>query len=225
MRRPNATILSTKKLSAAQKELLLGSGFSFLEYNAVKIEFLDFSAPKSIKNAIFSSKNAVKSIKIRYPEFYNGSIENCFCVGESTAALLAKNGQNVVKKAPYASELAEFLTKTLKNEQFYFFCGADRLDELPSALEKAEMTLFEVKTYKTELNLKKFDQKFDGILFFSPSGVRSFVQMNELDSSIAICIGKTTASEAKKFTKHVEVATTTSVESVIAKAAKILRTS
>ncbi|MCW9038116.1 uroporphyrinogen-III synthase [Altibacter sp.] len=223
MSQNNGTILSTKKLSVAQKELFLGAGFGLVEYNAIKIQILNFSAPKSIKNAIFSSKNAIKAIKIHRPVLFDNNIENCFCVGESTTMLLAKNGQKVTKTAQYASELAEYLVNNHKNKVFYFFCGTERLEELPATLKKAEMTLFEVKTYKTELNLKQFHQNFDGILFFSPSGVRSFMQQNELGPGIAICIGKTTASEAKKYTEHVVVATTTSVESVIAKAVKTLK--
>nr|MBX2828949.1 uroporphyrinogen-III synthase [Flavobacteriaceae bacterium] len=68
----------------------------------------------------------------------------------------------------------------------------------------------------------KFDQKWDGILFFSPSGIKSFLSENTMGNAIAICIGETTASEAKKYTRNVIVANATRIESVIAKAVKTL---
>lgn len=69
----------------------------------------------------------------------------------------------------------------------------------------------------------KFAQKWDGILFFSPSGVESFVLENNLANSAVFCIGETTAAAAKKYTSSVIVANSTTVESVIAKAVKALK--
>ena len=72
------------------------------------------------------------------------------------------------------------------------------------------------------LNPMKFHQLFDGILFFSPSGVQSFMVENSMESAMAFCIGETTASEAKKHTENVVIANSTSIESVIAKSVKTL---
>ena len=213
------TVLSTKKLSLSQKELLLNAGLCLVEYDAIKIEFLPFEAPNTIKNAIFTSQNAVRSV-----EGKNLSFENTFCVGKKTEALLTKNNKNVIKMSQNASELAHFIQKNYQNEAFWFFSGSKRRDEIPASFKNSKNTLFEVKTYKTTLNSVKFDQKWDGILFFSPSGVSSFTEKNTLGSSIAFCIGETTASEAKKFSQNIIVANATSVESVIAKVAKTLVT-
>ena len=123
-----------------------------------------------------------------------------------------------------ASELAHFIQKNYQNEAFWFFSGSKRRDEIPASFKNSKNTLFEVKTYKTTLNSVKFDQKWDGILFFSPSGVSSFTEKNTLGNSTIFCIGETTASEAKKFSQNIIVANATSVESVIAKVAKTLVT-
>ena len=130
----------------------------------------------------------------------------------------------MTKTAENSSELGNYIKKTFKNEDFYFFSGTLRKSDLPDLLNSSENRLFEIKTYKTELKTYKTEQKFDGILFFSPSGVASFTIENDLSGSIAFCIGESTASEAKKYTTNVHVANQTTVESVIAKAAKILRT-
>ncbi len=219
----SSTVLSTKLLSPSQKELLLNGNTAFVEYDAIAIEFLSFKWPKNAKNVIFSSKNAIKSLKRSDFASILGEIENCFCVGDSTKALLEKNGQKVTKMAKNASELADFIKKSYKNESFYFFCGNMRRDEIPSISKDSKNTVFEVKTYKTTLKPIKFDRKFDGILFFSPSGVQSFTSENIIDTIPVFCIGDTTASEAKKHTENVIIANTASVESVIAKAVKTLK--
>ena len=85
----------------------------------------------------------------------------------------------------------------------------------------------EIQVYKTVLIPKKFERQFDAILFFSPSGVKSYFSNNSpieggTGGCLAVCIGTTTASEAKKHTENVVIANNTTIESVIAKAVKIL---
>ena len=85
------------------------------------------------------------------------------------------------------------------------------------------MTVFEVKTYKTVLKTKKFDQNWDGILFFSPSGVASYISENKpKKNSCAVCIGLTTATSAKKHFKSVVIAPTSTIESVLEKTIEAL---
>jgi len=207
-------LLSTKKLTSPQRDILLKSELNFVEYDAIKIKCFDFEAPKKIKNAIFSSQNAVESFFSSHNST-KSLIENVFCVGEKTKALLLKNEQKVVKMANNAIELANFIVKNYKKGSFTFFCGNDRRDEIPSLLKIAEIELFEVKTYKTELNSIKFDDYYDGILFFSPSGIESFTSLNKMNESIAFCIGATTANEAKKHFDKIVIAETAVVEDVI----------
>jgi uroporphyrinogen-III synthase len=217
-------ILSTKKLLTNQKELILNAGASFIEYDAIAIKYLKFEVPKAIKNAVFTSQNGVKSfLDCQLEPSRRIKIQDCFCVGDKTKLLLEENGIKVTKIAKNSTELGQYIAKNYKKEPFYYFCGSMRRDELPEILKASENELFEVKTYKTTLNLNKFDQKWDGILFFSPSGVESFSIRNKMDTSVAFCIGETTASEAKKYTKNVVVSNSTSVESVIAKAVNVLK--
>lgn len=211
-------ILSTKIVTPAQKRRILDAKMDLIEYDAIAIDLIPFKSPKLIKNAIFTSKNALKSIKKHQKELLSGKITNCFCVGEKTGAFLKENDQNVVKIASNASELAIFIEKTFKNNDFYFFCGSHRRDELPEIIKNSKNRLFEVKTYKIELKPRHFEEKLDKILFFSPSGVESFISENTIEDASVICIGETTASEAKKHFSNVVVADKTTVESVIEKA-------
>lgn len=212
------SVLSTKRLTLAQKELLVNSGLSFVEYDAIEISAVDFSIPAHIQNAIFTSGNAVDIVFQNQPE--KPKIDTVFAVGDKTTEKLRGFGQNVVKTAQNASELVNYIQKTSKNGSFYFFCGSLRRDEIPEGLKSSKIEFFEVKTYKTELKTVKIDRKFDGIMFFSPSGVMSFTANNEIGESAVFCIGETTASEAKKHTDKIYIANSTSVESVIAKTLK-----
>jgi uroporphyrinogen-III synthase len=49
----------------------------------------------------------------------------------------------------------------------------------------------------------KISKEYYGILFFSPSGVRSFFKVNKLESkTILFAIGNTTANEIKKISSN-----------------------
>ena len=210
-----ARILSTKKLDEHQKELLLNAGISFVEADFIKPEPIEFKCPQHIKNAVFTSKNAVKTVLKK-----NVKIDNCFCVGDKTETLLKKNGFYVVEKAYQAKALAEKIIKDHADKDFIFFCGDKRREELPEFLNKYNINLQEIEVYKTELNSKQTEGNFDGVMFFSPSAVQSFVLRNEFENMTAFCIGKTTQAEAKKYTNNIITANKASIENVIVQVIK-----
>lgn len=210
-----ARIISTKKLTAPQKELLLNADISFVEADFIKPEPIEFKCPPHIKNAVFTSKNAVKPVLKE-----NVKIDNCFCVGDKTEALLEKNGLTVLEKAYQAKALAEKIIKNHADKDFIFFCGDKRREELPEFLNKHNINLQEIEVYKTELNSKQIEGNFDGVMFFSPSAVQSFVLRNEFENMTAFCIGKTTQAEAKKYTNNIITANKASIENVIVQVIK-----
>lgn len=216
------SVLSTRQLTPAQKEPFLNSGTSLVEYDAICIEFLNFSLPKSGQNAIFTSQNAVRAVFESQAQKVQGisPIYTCFCVGEKTKLLLEEYRQKVIKMSENAQKLALFIANNHKNESFVFFSGNLRRPELPTILKNEKIDLMEIKSYKTTLNLVYFDQNFDKIMFFSPSGVQSFLKKNSIGESSAICIGKTTANEAKKYSKNVIQSFQNSIESVVELALK-----
>ncbi|MBZ9630927.1 uroporphyrinogen-III synthase [Salegentibacter sp. LM13S] len=212
------SILTTKKLSNSQKQLFLNSGLSLVEYNAIITKATDFKFPsKKIKNAIFTSKNSINAVSGKI------QVENCFCVGEKTADLASENGFHIQEIADYGKDLADIIVQNYTEETFTFFCGNKRRNEIPEILQKNQIGFTEIEVYKTRLNPKPFPQEFDGILFFSPSAVQSFTSENQLKDTTAFCIGKTTASEAKKHTNHIITATKPSIENVIVQVVKYFK--
>ena len=216
-----ATILSTKILAENQKQLLLNSGIGLVEYDAITIEFdnttLDAPIPR---NLIFTSQNAVKGFFKQYPEFQTREALNIFCVGEKTRAQIQENGYSVIASANSSLELAQLIIDRYSEKEFLYICGSRRREELPIMLQKKNISFKELEVYTTSLSSKKFSSSFDGILFFSPSGVQSFCQENKLNSSTAFCIGTTTATEAKKHTNNIIIANKPSIENVIVQAVK-----
>ncbi|WP_378185938.1 uroporphyrinogen-III synthase [Aquimarina sp. W85] len=213
------TILSTKILTSAQKELLLGSGFGLVVYNAIAIKYIDFKTVDSfIENAIFTSKNAVKAIlnsKLR--------IQNCFCVGSKTREFLLSHGYNVKATAENALSLGQKIVQMYADQKFTFFCGDLRRNELPDHLDSQAIIYDEVEVYRTILQVKSFDRYFDCIMFFSPSGVQSYIKTNKVGPAIACCIGSTTAAAAQQFFETVVIANKATVENVIATTIKQLK--
>lgn len=203
-------VLSTKKLSSEQLRLFDNSQISIDAYSAISIEKLPFIATNQVENAIVTSQNSAQIIIDAGIQ-----VNNVFCVGKKTSKLILKNSINVVKTASNAADLANFIVKKHKNDSFVFFCGNIRRDELPNILTKNEIDFTEKLIYKTSSNFQKINKNFDGILFFSPSGVQSYIQENSLTNSVVFCIGKTTASEVRKHTSNIVVAQQSTVENTI----------
>ncbi|WP_316932780.1 uroporphyrinogen-III synthase [Chryseobacterium sp. Hurlbut01] len=58
-----------------------------------------------------------------------------------------------------------------------------------------------VTVYETEELNPEISEKYHAIVFFSPSGVRSFAKNNSLENMVVFSIGETTSKELRKHTK------------------------
>ena len=96
-----------------------------------------------------------------------------------------------------------------------FFCGDKRREELVSILKNNNTIVNEIECYKTLLTPQKIDKNINGIMFFSPTGIQSFLLENNPENKIAFCIGDTTATKAKEHFKTVLVSRTATIDGVI----------
>lgn len=216
------TVLSTKILTPSQKELFLNSGIGLVEYDALQIELLDIKIPEGYTYLIFTSKNAVKSF-LRAKTTISTLQNKAFCVGEKTKRFLEENGLEVIKMAENASELGHFIVKNHKNDSFLFFCGSMRREELPALLLKNNIRYKELESYRTHFKPRRFDRTFEGVLFFSPSGIKSYLMENPIPKGMIFSIGPTTTEEAKKHTKSIITAKKPTVENVLVQAINYFR--
>ncbi len=111
--------------------------------------------------------------------------------------------------------MAEIIIKSHKNHSFLFICGNRRREELPTILTENTIRYSEIVAYNTLINKQQLDGDFDGVLFYSPSGVQSFTSLNDLSKSRAFCIGESTAKEASRHTDQVEISPHQSIESIL----------
>jgi len=209
------TILSTKILLSHQKQALLDAGFSVTEANFIKTRNSDFDLKGINDNLIFTSQNAAQSVLL-HPKCSVLKTKNVFCVGLKTKALLEENGFNVDVYVDYASDLAEIITLIYSKESYTFFSGNLRKETLPKALKEAKVNFNEIQVYETTLTPQKIKNPVDGILFFSPSAVESYLKDNKIKNEICFCIGNTTAEALENNkVKNIIVAHQPSVENVI----------
>ncbi|MCF6131538.1 uroporphyrinogen-III synthase [Flavobacterium wongokense] len=215
-------ILSTKKLSEKQKQLLLNADFSVFDANFISIQSKDFKIDSINDCLIFTSQNAVESV-LQNRKIREIKIRKCFCVGEKTKALLEQNGFEIIEYSDYAAELASIIFNKYPKISFTFFCGNIRRDVLPDALRLGNIKLDEIEVYTTNPATHKIDFTPDGILFFSPSAVGSFLQENKIEDEICFCIGNTTAEALKYATPNIIIANQPNVESTIMKCIEYYR--
>ncbi|MWB93722.1 uroporphyrinogen-III synthase [Flavobacterium sp. GA093] len=207
-------ILSTKKLSAEQKQALLEANFEVIDADFIQTKNKSFEIKDLNDNLIFTSQNAVHSV-LSQPNWEALKTKNVFCVGLKTKILLSENGFNVVAYTGYASDLAEIITLIYRNESYTFFSGNLRRETLPKALKDADVKLNEIQVYETSLTPQKIKTAADAILFFSPSGVESYLKDNSIKKEKCFCIGETTAQALDKITKNIIIADQPTVEDVI----------
>ncbi|MBE2290259.1 MAG: uroporphyrinogen-III synthase, partial [Chitinophagaceae bacterium] len=149
---------------------------------------------------VFTSKNAVKAVAALVgDEQPNWKI---YSLGPNTGKVVAQlfPGSAIVGTAPSAEGLAEIIVADGIKE-VVFFCGDIRLDTLPDRLGKAGVLVRETIVYETISSPEKIEGTFDGILFFSPSGVKNFFEANVVAShTVLFAVGNTTAAEVAKYT-------------------------
>lgn len=207
-------ILSAKKLLPNQKQFLLNADFCLVEADFIKIDFQKHEVESNYDYLIFTSQNAVNSV-LNNENFEVIKAKKCFCVGKKTKALLEQNGFHVLQSFDYAEELTPFLITNYSQNTFSFFSGNLRQDTIPLAFQKANVIFEEKQVYKTSLTPIKINSDLDGILFFSPSAVSSYLKENSISKEICFCIGTTTAKEVEKTTKNVVIANQPTVENTI----------
>ncbi len=210
-----ARVFSTKSLSESQTKLfhnnIASESSDFIKVRSNRI------APKVVKdvieNVIITSKNGVEALLDNFTK-EELNFKNIFCVGRRTKKMIQQKIGPVNHAEKNAERLAEYLSKEMKGNSVTYFCSDLRLDTLSKILTENKIEVNEVEAYKTMYSPELVSESIDGMLFYSPSAVNSYLQKNTTDK-VAFCIGASTAKEAQKYFEKVEVAQIPTVESVI----------
>lgn len=202
MKKSKLKILSTKNLNQ--------EAIDKASINDIEIDELPFISTEPIKDddlkntlraflqqnitAVFTSKNAA----LAFDQIVNTELKwKIFCIGQATKKTAAKifGEEKILGVADNAEDLSSVILQDEEIKKVYFFCGNQRRDELPNKLKVQGREVEEIIVYNTMETPQKMSRKhYDGILFFSPSAVKSYFSLNKLNEEIQVfAVGKTTA--------------------------------
>jgi uroporphyrinogen-III synthase len=207
-------LLSTAVLPAYTIQVVAEMGVSivalpFIEITHIKNDTLHQTIGHLLNqhiNTVFTSAQAVISVV----SYITGQQPawHIFCIGNETLKKVNElmPDATVIGAANSAIDIANVIIDNRIND-IYFFCGDIRLDNLPKALQEAKIKLNEIVVYNTAEVHHKVDGYYDGILFYSPSGVKSFFSNNTVHcDTVLFAIGSTTAATIKTFSNNTIVA-------------------
>jgi uroporphyrinogen-III synthase len=153
-------------------------------------------------NWVFTSHNAVEAV-YQLKRKHGIAVPlpgNAYCMEGRTADnfRLLFPGISIAGKAADSASLAALIIQH-QVPAIVFCCGNLRRQELPEMLVKQKITIHEIQVYETVSTPVQLKEKFDGLMFFSPSGVQSFCEKNTIEpKTVCFAIGETTASAIRK---------------------------
>ncbi len=202
------TILSTGDLPKVLQEKLVTHGLEPLvipfiritPFVTANIRLVIQAAADFVGPVIFTSQHSVNAVRTLLPSGSRPEGWELYAVGSHTAAQVKKGFGPVHFQTQAAQALAEWLVSHKKPGPVLFFCGDQRRPELPDLLTRHHFTLREIVVYETLLTPQRYEKPFDGILFFSPSAVKSFFSINTLPAGVQVfALGPTTAAELNQY--------------------------
>lgn len=204
-------ILSTRLLPTSLEEEISSEGISLDSFSFIEIEAIQsVEVQQEIEQVylqsttvVFTSTNAVEAVVTelddQQPDWF------IYCTGNTTRQMVARyfGEEKIAGTASSAGELAEIIIDGSHSDEIVFFCGNERREELPALLRKNDIDVNEIVVYQTIATPHQINKPYHGILFFSPSAVKSFFRKNKVnDYTILFAIGPTTANEIQKNTDN-----------------------
>ncbi len=208
MKDKNILILSTRPLNealinkASQHKIIIDS-LSFIKTESIT----DNNISEEIKKlalesitAVFTSMNGAQAV---IEDLCKNELKpdwKIYCIGAATQSLVKEYfvSNTIAGTGKNATELSQTIVNDDVKEVI-FFCGNQRREELPEYLQKNKIKIKEIAVYRTNETPEKINKRYNGILFFSPSAVKSFFSVNSIPSdTVLFSIGNTTADEIKK---------------------------
>lgn len=201
-------ILSTKKIDFNWSKNIHCDAIPF-----IRIKSIDYTVEKYNPIFLFTSINGVKSVDAK------GDIakaKKIYCVGSKTKKFIEEKSFSVAKSFEYFQEMVDFLCQSKENN-FHLFAGNKRNKKLINTLKESKQVI-ETECYTNTALNQKTSTKYDALLFFSPSGIESYLQQNTISTEQCFCIGTTTANYLKPFSKNIHIAQKCTAESLCQKA-------
>lgn len=207
-------ILSTRCVANSDKALFKASNCILTEVDFISINPIPFNLGAVYDAVLFTSQNAVKQV-CNHPDLAFLKEKIAFCVGMNTKKALENAGWEVKAWAHYAKDLAPILSEQFPDISISFFNGSLRRALLPSVFQQEGRLFNEFKVYETHLTPIWITTPFDGLCFYSPSAIQSYLQLNTITDEVCFCIGDTTAEALKEVTQNIVLAEQPTVEATL----------
>ncbi|GAB3425343.1 uroporphyrinogen-III synthase [Niabella aquatica] len=198
-------ILSTRVLepaiiSAAGRKGILIDCISFIDIHYKSIAGISQQLGNIDTGDIFlfTSQHAVQAAF----EILKNLKNKTYCISGATFHAVKQTSLDVIATAAYAGDLIRLIAVNEK-ARYVLFCGDKRLPTIPHFLQQLQLKSSEVICYENRASSKKVEQQYDGIMFYSPSGVESYFELNSAaPHQKYYCIGTTTAQAILKYSKE-----------------------
>jgi uroporphyrinogen-III synthase len=196
-----------------------------LDFAFCNLEKLESTQITSYSGIVVTSPRAAQSLQKVPIGFFEGLSRIC-CIGQETKKSLEKNtgisalgskveficGDNALALAVKITEIKD----NIKGKPLLFLCGNLRRDELILQLQSQAIAIEELIVYETKGSNKELEEVLKSpqepmwIVFFSPSGVQTFLKESETKPQLSLlisgeknckiaAIGPTTALEFQKI--------------------------
>lgn len=204
---PNKKILCTRALdtqliSKAAVHNIQIDALPFIEIRKLQTQqFKDQVQQLALQNisVAFTSVNAVESVGQVIAEKPKWKIS---CIGGVTKDAVAKyfGEEAILVTGKNASVLSRKIIDTNNIKEVIFFCGDQRLDDLPETLRTNNIRVQEVIAYQTLQTPHDVQEDYDGVMFFSPTAAHSFFSSNTIRTDVPLfSIGKTTTATIQSY--------------------------
>ncbi|MEL7530521.1 MAG: uroporphyrinogen-III synthase [Bacteroidota bacterium] len=216
-------LITTREASQQEKRWWAHCGVRLKAYPMIETNYLRFTLKGNLQEevVVFTSKNAVKAVleSLSPKELQNLGSKTIASIAPATSQYLIKQTLSTSCHASNSAELAQKIIDNYSPQPVRYFCKADRLPILPTKLKQAQFAVRESIVYQTKVKSQVIVWgEAKGAIFYSPSAVASFFQLNEWPKrKIAFAIGPTTAQALKEAkVRSIRIADKPSKEGLLA---------
>lgn len=203
-------ILSTKGLNESAVEYADTLGVKINCIDFIQTEAVAFDAQQINWNntdaIVFTSSNAVRYF------FGEGrghvpTGKTIFSLSGKTATELNEYGIVPTFTAINAAALAGAIIGVKAVKNMLHVCGNLKLETIETQMTSAGINYTPLLVYNTFYgDAKPIAEQYDGIMFFSPSGVHSYLRGNSIQPDVIYCcIGQTTADSLRALNTNAQI--------------------
>lgn len=199
-------MLSDTDLALAAQQNMQLECLDFIQTSPIPYndEGIDWSTVDAL---VFTSSNAVRYFydAVGVDNFASDKI--IFSLSGKTAKQFAVYGLAPTYTSTNASFLCDAIVGMRGIKSVVHICGNLKLGVVETRLTASGINYKPLTVYRTNfIETMPFQQQFDVVMFYSPSGVDSYVTKNKLnEDTVYCCVGVTTADALRDKKNHLKI--------------------